>query len=564
MNLVHFATLCREVKSPEESEMNETIVYHEVTAYPMKCRLYLTQKQKASVDEWLLGLGKAYNMTMYALKTGDHRIMQESKPDKDGNTAWFPDFHKMAGKQWLDELRSQNEHVKHVPSASLSSSVGGLFLNDMKRAWEKQGKLPAENWFDRKDKKGHSVIRWYNNSKPRRSIYFQINAKHIRRTGNVVRLKMPKIGEVRLRGWNMKIALTGDGKTSFLDQVPDKQLGCRIQKDRCGDYYAIISLRNVYRPFQQDTKKHDVGIDVGVRHLLADSDARMYANPKYRQKAEEQLSYYRTRLSSQYGPMNQEFRAKRKEYREWNKAHSEEIDAGILDRKQLLPSRHYLTTQKKLSRLERKITRKREQIQHEYSSAIVRKASFIGLESLNVTDMKRDEQFASLLSDAAMSAQLLKLKYKADWCGVQIQEIGPYYPSSQICSSCGYELTGEERLKPGAKTFKCPSCGYENDSDLNAAKVIKNRARFMYDHGLKPEKTERPKRKRKDSPVFKDDSTVLVHYSEQMRERYKNPYVLIDADGNLLDDAKGEGFTTVQNAKKFWRYRIKQRSEIET
>ena len=104
--------------------MNETVVYHEVTAYPMKCRLYLTQKQKASVDEWLLGLGKAYNMTMYALKTGDHRIMQEGKPDENGNTAWFPDFHKMAGKQWLDELRSQNEHVKHVPSVPLRHETG--------------------------------------------------------------------------------------------------------------------------------------------------------------------------------------------------------------------------------------------------------------------------------------------------------------------------------------------------------------------------------------------------------------------------------------------------------
>ena len=86
----------------------------------------------------------------------------------------------------------------------------------------------------------------------------------------------------------------------------------------------------------------------------------------------------------------------------------------------------------------------------------------------------------------------------------------------------------------------------------------------MYDHGLKPEKPEKPKRRHKDYPVFKDDSTVLVHYSEKMKERYKNPYVLVDADGNLLDDAQGEGFTTVQNAKKFWRYRMKQRSEIET
>ena len=55
-------------------------------------------------------------------------------------------------------------------------------------------------------------------------------------------------------------------------------------------------------------------------------------------------------------------------------------------------------------------------------------------------------------------------EYKAKMYGKKVILINRYYPSSQICSRCGF------RHNPGEdETFICPVCGYKVDRDINAA-----------------------------------------------------------------------------------------------
>jgi putative transposase len=63
------------------------------------------------------------------------------------------------------------------------------------------------------------------------------------------------------------------------------------------------------------------------------------------------------------------------------------------------------------------------------------------------------------------------LKYKASWYGREVFEISRWFPSSKLCSCCGYknkELTLKDRK------WICPSCGCILDRDLNAAINIRN------------------------------------------------------------------------------------------
>ena len=74
-----------------------------------------------------------------------------------------------------------------------------------------------------------------------------------------------------------------------------------------------------------------------------------------------------------------------------------------------------------------------------------------------------------------------KLGVKCLDAGVQIKTISPTY-TSQRCSCCGWTRKANRR----SKLFKCTSCGFKHDADLNAAvnislslKAISKKERLM-------------------------------------------------------------------------------------
>ncbi|MBR3516356.1 MAG: hypothetical protein IKM88_13405 [Lachnospiraceae bacterium] len=52
---------------------------------------------------------------------------------------------------------------------------------------------------------------------------------------------------------------------------------------------------------------------------------------------------------------------------------------------------------------------------------------------------------------------------------------------------------------------------------------------------------------------------ILVHYDPELVKADKNPYVLLHKDGRIVDDAQGYGYKTVQNAKRAFNYKAKQK-----
>lgn len=56
-------------------------------------------------------------------------------------------------------------------------------------------------------------------------------------------------------------------------------------------------------------------------------------------------------------------------------------------------------------------------------------------------------------------------------------KIGRWYPSSQLCSDCGYRYEGTKDL--GVREWVCPECGAWHDRDVNAAKNIRDEGRRL-------------------------------------------------------------------------------------
>ena len=76
----------------------------------------------------------------------------------------------------------------------------------------------------------------------------------------------------------------------------------------------------------------------------------------------------------------------------------------------------------------------------------------------------------SAVSDAAWGDFRRQLAYKTAWYGKTVSVVDRFYPSSQLCSSCGEQWDGTKDLS--VREWVCPVCGTHHDRDVNAAKNI--------------------------------------------------------------------------------------------
>ncbi|MFJ3176442.1 zinc ribbon domain-containing protein [Streptomyces roseus] len=87
--------------------------------------------------------------------------------------------------------------------------------------------------------------------------------------------------------------------------------------------------------------------------------------------------------------------------------------------------------------------------------------------------MKAKAGLNRAILDASFSELNRQIEYKARWHTVVIARVPTRFPSSKLCSNCGWKNT-TQTLKD--RTFRCPECTMVLDRDINAARNIKNHA----------------------------------------------------------------------------------------
>ena len=178
-----------------------------------------------------------------------------------------------------------------------------------------------------------------------------------------------------------------------------------------------------------------IGLDLGLKDLLVDSNGKKYKNHKYLSKSQNKLAKEQRKLSK------------------------------------MVKGSHNRNKQRiKIARLHKHIQNQRNDYLHKLSKKIVDENQVIVLEDLKVKDMEQNNKLARNITDASWSRLVSMLIYKANWYGRTIIKVPSTYPSSQLCSICGYKNSITKSLN--IRKWTCPECGTIHDRDINAAKNI--------------------------------------------------------------------------------------------
>ncbi len=81
--------------------------------------------------------------------------------------------------------------------------------------------------------------------------------------------------------------------------------------------------------------------------------------------------------------------------------------------------------------------------------------------------MIKNHKLAKSLTDVTLGEIIRQLEYKSKWKGKKLYKVDSYYPSSQICSVCGYQNKITKDLS--VRKYICPECHSELDRDYNAS-----------------------------------------------------------------------------------------------
>jgi putative transposase len=234
-------------------------------------------------------------------------------------------------------------------------------------------------------------------------------------------LKMPLLKNIKLR----KSRDIPDGFQIKQVQIIKKASG----------YYANLRIELDVDVPPSVPHGHAIGIDVGIKSMLATSDGLTIARPKFLDKALRKIKLLQKKL-----------RNKNAGSHKWHKL------------------------QHRIALLYEAVANKRKDYHFQLAHQLCDGNGMIFVEDLNFVCWSKG-LFCRQSLDLGLGQFLIRLEYVCSQSDTYFQKVNKDF-TSQICPSCNTH-TGKKELN--VRIHKCSECGYEQDRDVAAAEVIRDR-----------------------------------------------------------------------------------------
>lgn len=122
----------------------------------------------------------------------------------------------------------------------------------------------------------------------------------------------------------------------------------------------------------------------------------------------------------------------------------------------------------KVARLHERLTQIRTDYNRKALLSLVleRKPNSITIENLAVRNLMKNRHLSKAIMKAQWFQSRLYLESLCNRLGIELRVADRFYPSSKLCSTCGFKY---QDLKLNERFWTCSNCGSEHDRDRNAA-----------------------------------------------------------------------------------------------
>ena len=305
-------------------------------------------------------------------------------------------------------------YLKEVDSLALANvqlNLQGAFRNCFDKSRKKQNGFPK-----------------FKSAKHSRKAYTTNNQKGtVAIIGNSI--KLPKIGKV-------KVIIHRQPEADWIIK------SANISQDSDGKYYVSVLFEFEQSVIAVPVSDNAVGLDYASDGLYVDDKGNAGTNHKYYRESHNKLAKEQRKLSRMQGSKKGETK-----------------------------SNNYIKQLRKVNKIHRHIANQRLDNLHKISTEIANQYDVVCVESLNMKAMA-NKGFGNgkATLDNGYGLFLNMLEYKLSDRGKYLVKVDKWFPSSQICHSCGTLHSKMKDLR--IRTMKC-DCGLIISRDQNAAINIK-------------------------------------------------------------------------------------------